>query len=265
MAKRLKTVYAGAIIERALYDSPAGREAPKVRAEKSRASSEAQKRMNLKNACHQVELRLALNFPTAGSGRFYTLTYDDAHLPRLRDPKAERARVLRDKDALLRGIREERRRAGKPEPRAAWCIEVLSSDSGRWHLHMLLDNTGDDDETVRRCWRRGSVEVEPLRVDQEKDHGSLARYMTKEMRELQDRAQRPGQHVWGFTRSCWKVEVDSQIVPDDFELEIPDGCEVLADRQERTEFASWRYQKLRVGAAAFPRRVRARRRRQRKR
>ena len=263
MAKRLKTVYAGAIIERALYDRTTGREPPRERAAKTKASTEAQKRMNLKNACHQFELRIALNFPTAGSGRFYTLTYDDQHLPRLKDPKAERARVLRDKDALLRAIREERRKAGKPEPRAAWCIEVLTSEAGRWHLHMLLDNTGDDDETVRRCWRRGAVEVEALRVDDEKDHATLARYMTKEMRELQDRAVRPGQHVWGFTRSCWKVEVDTVIVPDDFELAVPDGCEILADRQEQTEFAIWRYQKLRVGAAAFPRRARATRRRKR--
>lgn len=264
MAKRLKTVYAGAIIERALYDRISGREPPRERAAKAKASSEAQKRMNLKNACHQFELRIALNFPTAGSARFYTLTYDDAHLPRMKDPKAERARVLRDKDALLRAIREERRKAGKPEPRAAWCIEVLTSEAGRWHLHMLLDNTGSDDETVRRCWRRGSVDVEPLRIDAEKDHATLARYMTKEMRELQDRAVRPGQHVWGFTRSCWKVEVDSRIVPDDYELEPILGGEILADRQEHTEFASWRFQKIRFGAAAFPPRARARRRRRKR-
>lgn len=261
--KRLKTAYAGAIIERALYDAPTGREGPKERAQKSKASSEAQRRMNIKNACHQFELRIALNFPTAGSARFYTLTYDEAHLPRQQDPKDCRKQVLRDKDSFLRAVRGERQKAGKPTPRAAWCIEVLTAEGGRWHLHVLLDSTGDDDETVRRCWRRGSVDVEPLRVDQEKNHETLARYMTKEMRELQDRASRPGQHVWGFTRNCLKVEYDSVLVPEDYRLDVPEGCEVLADRSERTEFACWHFQKLRVGAAAFPKPPRAKRRRRR--
>ena len=250
MAKRLKTVYAGAIIERALYDRISGREPPRERAAKAKASSEAQKRMNLKNACHQFELRIALNFPTAGSARFYTLTYDDAHLPRMKDPKAERARVLRDKDALLRAIREERRKAGKPEPRAAWCIEVLTSEAGRWHLHMLLDNTGSDFANI-------SFDLTPLFNVQESPEGIE---VWKKCMDISDLIE----HVWGFTRSCWKVEVDSRIVPDDYELEPILGGEILADRQEHTEFASWRFQKIRVGAAAFPPRARARRRRRKR-
>ena len=265
MAKQLKIVDAGAIQDRVLYDRVSRFDPPKVRAAKYKASTEAQRRMNLKNACRQVEWRLAKNFPTAGSGRWYTLTYDDQHLPRDVDPKVSRKKVLRDKDAFLKALRKERAAAGLPEPRAAGCIEVLTSASGRWHIHILIDATGDDDDMVRRCWRKGSdIDVEPLRVDAEKNHETLARYMTKEMRELQDRCCAPGAHVWFFTRNCWKVEIETVTVPDDYELEAPEGCEVLIDRQEKTEYASWHHMKLRVGPAALPKAAKAKRRKRRR-
>ena len=264
MAKQLKIVDAGEILELFLYDRINPFDPPKVRAAKQNASSEAQKRMNLKNASRQVEWRLAKNFPTAGSGRWYTLTYDKDHLPEDPDPKVCRKKVLQDKDAFLKALRKKRAAAGLPAPRAAGCIEVLTSSSGRWHIHILIDATGDDDEMVRRCWKKGTdIEVRPLRVDKEKNHETLARYMTKEMRELQDRCCSPGAHVWFFTRNCAKVEIETVTVPDDYELNAPEGCEVLIDRKEQTEFTSWHHQKLRVGAAALPKRPKAKRRKRR--
>ena len=265
MAKQLKIVDATAFQEFFLYDRVSRFDPPKVRAEKQKASSEAQKRMNLKNACRQVERRLAKNFPTAGSGRWYTLTYDEDHLPRDPDPKVCRMRVLRDKDAFLKALRKARAAAGLPEPRAAGCIEVLTSTSGRWHIHILIDATGDDDEMVRQCWKKGTdIEVEPLRVDEEKNHETLARYMTKEMRELQDRCCAPGAHVWFFTRNCLKVEIELVVVPDDYELSVPEGCAVLYDRKEKTEFASWHYLKFRVDPSAMPKKPKAKRRKHRR-
>ena len=223
MAKQLKIVDAGEILELFLYDRINPFDPPKVRAAKQKASSEAQKRMNLKNASRQVEWRLAKNFPTAGSGRWYTLTYDKDHLPEDPDPKVCRKKVLQDKDAFLKALRKERAAAGLPAPRAAGCIEVLTSSSGRWHIHILIDATGDDDEMVRRCWKKGTdIEVRPLRVDKEKNHETLARYMTKEMRELQDRCCSPGAHVWFFTRNCAKVEIETVTVLEDYELNPPE-------------------------------------------
>lgn len=265
MAKQLKIIDSCAFQELFLYDRAGRFDPPKVRAAKQKASSEAQKRMNLKNACRQVERRLAKNFPTAGSARWYTLTYDEEHLHRDPDPKVCRKKVLRDKDAFLKALRKGRAAAGLPAPRAAGCIEVLTSRNNRWHIHILIDATGDDDdEMVRRCWKKGTdIEIRPLRVDKEKNHETLARYMTKEMRELQDRCDAPGAHVWFFTRNCLKVEVESFTVPDDYELDVPSGCEVMADRKEQTEFASWHYQKLRTDPAAIPKRPRAKRRKRR--
>ena len=56
----------------------------KERAAKAKATSAAQKRMNQLNSMMELELRLAANFPTAGSGLVIVLTYDDDHLPKTR-------------------------------------------------------------------------------------------------------------------------------------------------------------------------------------
>lgn len=266
MAKQLKRWAGGPLQLLILYDRVNRYDSPKVRAAKSKASSEAQKRMNLKNALRMVEMRLAKNFPTAGSGRVYTLTYDDAHHPDDADPKACRKKVLRDKDTFLKNLRKERAAAGLPAPRAAGCIEVLTSEHNRWHIHICIDATGNDDDMVRRCWKKGSdIEVRPLRVDKEKNHETLARYMTKEMRELQDRCCSPGAHVWFFTRNCDKVEVDTAIVPDDYALTVPASCEVIESYKHKTEFAEYEILKIRADSQAFPRRPRATRRRSRRR
>lgn len=262
MAKQLKQYDGGRLQLFILYDRVNRYDSPKVRAAKNKASSEAQRRMNQKNALRAVEMRLAKNFPTAGSGRVYTLTYDDAHHPNDADPKVCRKKVLRDKDTFLKNLRRERAAAGLPAPKAAGCIEVLTSEHNRWHIHICIDATGDDDEMIRRSWRKGSdIEVRPLRVDKEKNHETLARYMTKEMRELQDRCCSPGAHVWFFTRNCAKVEVDTVVVPDDYSLSAPKNCEVIESFKCKTEFAEYEILKIRTNSQAFPRRPKAIRRR----
>ena len=93
------------------------------------------------------------------------LTYDDAHLPRSRKQAQRRFKYF------LKKLREARRDAGLPEPRVIFAPEVLTSESGRWHHHIVLDNTGDDLATVRRCWIYGTdIECKKLRVDKEKNH-----------------------------------------------------------------------------------------------
>ena len=112
------------------------------------------------------------------------LTFDDAHLPRTRKEAQRRFKYF------LKKLRTERARAGLPEPRVIFSPEVLSSASGRWHYHIVMDSTGDDLDTVRRCWIYGSdIQAEKLRVDAEKNHETLARYMNKELREVQEPAQ----------------------------------------------------------------------------
>ena len=259
MAKTLKMISAGSIRIAALYNRCTGREPPQQRAEKQKASSAAQRRMNQIYSYQLLELRLAANFPTAGSALVVTLTYDDQHLPKSRKESQIRFKYF------LQKLKKARQQAGLPDPVVFWTPEILTSESGRWHYHIVLDSTGQDLDMIRACWIYGSdIDAEKLRVDDDKNHQALARYMTKELRECQEYAASPGLHGWSCTRNAKKPETETYIVPDDYELQVPEESTVLLDERKQTEYASWRVVKYRIHSWAFPSAARARRRRTRR-
>lgn len=221
MKKRI-TIDGGAVVYVLEHPVRDRGDSEKVRAAKAKATSKAQQLRNQILSIRQLELLLACNYPTPGSGLVITLGFDDQHLPR------SRAQAQRKFKYFLKLLRQERRAAQLPEPRVIYSPEVLTSATGRWHYHIVLDSTGDDLATVRRCWRYGSdIEAKPLRVDEEKNHETQARYMSKELREAQEYESRPGLHGWSCTRSCRKPEVDEQIVEDRKPLRAPRGATVL--------------------------------------
>ena len=256
MALTFKQMYAGPIRVQALYNRCAPRDTPKVRQAKHQASSEAQRRMNQIYSYQELELRLAVNFPRPGSALVLVLTFDDAHAPKSRKEAQRRFKYF------LKKLREAYRAAGLPEPVVFWSPECLSSATGRWHFHGVISATGRDLDLIRGCWIYGSdVEAKKLRVDAEKNHETLAKYMTKELRECQEYDARPGLHGWSCTRNAKKPETETMTVPDDFRLEPPENCAVLLDEKKSTEWASYHVLKFRLAGEDFDRAPRARRRR----
>lgn len=259
MAKTLRKIYAGSIELSSLTARGDRRDSPQQRAAKRKASSEAQKKMNQIYSYQKLELMLAVNFPTAGSGLVVVLTYDDKHLPETRAEAQRRFKYF------LQKLRAARKAAGLPAPVVCSDPEILTSASGRWHHHIVLDNTGRDYEMLRSCWIYGSeIEIKPLRVDKEKNHETLAKYMSKEARECQDEVSKPGLHSWSWTRNAKRPEVDTVTVPDDYELQPPEGSTVLIDERRQTEFASWQVLKIRYDGLPPVHIPRAKRRRKRK-
>lgn len=276
MAKTLKRIDAGGIQVAALYNRCSGRDTPQQRQAKHNASSAAQRRMNQIYSYQQLEMRLAVNFPTVGSGLWITLTHDDAHMPGSRKETQLRFKYF------LQKLRRARKEAGLPEPVVFWAPEILTSESGRWHQHVVMDSTGRDYELIRSCWIYGSDieirklglpepgEVPPHWYDPDADEPGnyfrmVARYMTKELRECQEYEAKPGLHGWSCTRNAKKPEVDTVTVPDDYELEIPEGCTVMLDERKTTEWASYRVLKYRFSGEGFAPAPKARRRRSRRR
>ena len=261
MALLLKRIDAGGIQIAALYNRRSRYDTPAQRAAKEKVSSEAQRRMNQIYSWQKLELLLAKNFPTAGSGLVVVLTFDDEHQPK------SRAEVQRRFRYFLKKLRAARAEAGLPEPVVFWAPEILTSESGRWHLHIVMDSTGRDLDLIRSCWIYGSdIEAEKLRVDQEKNHETLAKYMTKELRECQEYEARTGLHGWSYTRNAQKPEIDTVTVEDDYQLTAPEGSEVLLDEKKRTEFASYHILKYRFSGSRTDRKApRAKRRKTRRR
>lgn len=275
MALTLKQIYAGPLRVQGLYSRCAASDSPKVRQAKHQASSAAQRRMNQIYSYGQLELRLAVNFPLPGSGLWVTLTHDDAHMPGSRKEAQRRFKYF------LKKLRAARKTAGLPEPVVFWAPEILSSESGRWHQHVVMDSTGRDFNMIRDCWIYGSdIEIKKLGVpepgeappawyDPNADEPGnyfrmVAKYMTKELRECQEYEAKPGLHGWSCTRNAKKPEVDTLAVPDDFRLEPPEGATVFLDKRESTGWASYQVLKFRLNGADFDAAPRARRRRSRR-
>ena len=261
--KQLTMIDAGAEQIYILRDRLTGREPPKERAAKRRASSEATKAKNICSSKQKLELYLAVNFPTPKSALVLSMGFDEQHYRRIkkhRRPSKQRETVRYYVNEFRKFLREARKEAGLPAPRVFCAIEILTSDSNRWHVHCVLDATGEDLPLVRNCWRFGdNVEARPLRVDREKNHETLAGYLCKEARELQDHNSRPGTHVWSASRNVRKPTVTTVTVPGDYRLPLPKGADVVIDERRDNEFSSYRYTKLRLGPEAFPKPPRAKR------
>lgn len=222
MPKKILTITAGSLLIQSELPVREASPAQLARAARSMKVSEAQKLANQKRSWQQLEMLLAVNFPTRGSGIVGVATFDDDHLPLCRKECQRRFAYARRKLRLAR-LAED-----LPEPVVVWAPEILTAADRRWHVHFVVDSTGHDYDTLRRCWPYGTqLDLKGLRVDREKNHQTLAKYMAKELRECQEYESRPGLHGWSCTRNAKRPEVDVQIVDGPYELTPPEGCEIL--------------------------------------
>ena len=242
----LLEIYAGSILIRIL--SSRGRPPDsRGRNRKKNKSSKEQKSKNKRKSWETLELMLATNFPVSGSAIVMTLTYGDKRLPKNRDAAKEQFKYF------LKNLREERQAAGLPPPVVFWAPEVLTSTNGRWHFHAVIDNTGRDYDMIRGCWNTyGEVtEFNTLKINKEKNHATLAQYMSKELRECQDYEARPGLHSWTHTRNAKRPEIVRSRVPADYVIEKPDGCIELGRETKRDDWSRTETAKFRLPAACF--------------
>ena len=230
MAKRLKTITAGRLVCGACYTVATVRDQGARRAAKQQMSSQAQERINARRAWQKLELLLAANF--GGRDLHVVLTYGDGHLPAGRP---EAVKLLR---GLLAQLRAHRRARGQPL-KYIYVTEQLSAEGGRLHHHLVLNGTGEDLEVLRSLWTWGQVELERLDVWQ--GYEALAKYLTKEPREV-GRAQ-AGARAWTSSMGLAKPTVVSEPVPDHVTLAAPPGAVILDRREAHNEFGDYLYLK----------------------
>ena len=246
--KTKKIIVAGALVREVIYTRAASRDRAVIRQAKRKVSTEAQQRLNARYSWEKLELMLAANF--LPRDLVVTLTFDDQHLPATRAEAAARLKKFRSELARIRA-------AAGQEMRMIWTIENRSGD-GRWHVHLVVNQTGDDFREILRCWPcGGNTEIRRLRVDKQKNYESLARYMCKEARE------RSGLRSWSYTRSCRHPEVETFPVSDDTRIEVPEDATVIVQEQKRTEWAEFEFVKYLASAPVRLRRGRPRAHRKR--
>lgn len=249
--KTKKIISAGLLQIEAIYPRRDKRDSERARAAKSRASSEAQKRLNRKYSYQKLELILAANFRPGDL--WVTVTYDDEHLPSSRKQAKERFKYF------LQKLRASRKKRLRPCVVASNVEHKHQSDSywedRRWHHHFVVNATHTADfEEIRRCWDYGcNIEIRVLDLEGEHSYEALARYMCKEDPD------RVGAHCWSITRNAKRPEIEILRVESDETITAPKGARVLLNEGGSDPFCSWRVVKYLLPDDR-PRRRRKRRR-----
>lgn len=224
MAKRKKIIRAGRLVLGIIYTAQLPNDPGHVRAAKSKTSTAARQRMNMKTSCRKLELLLATNFSTADI--VVTLTYRDGDLPK---DKAEAVRHVR---WFVRKLREARGLEGQTL-RYIYVTEHTHSE-GRWHHHMVLNGTGRDIEVIRSLWKWGDdIELEQLDMY---GYEGLAQYLTKEPREGRKVV---GERMWSQSKGLKRPEIETGWAKDHETLVPPPGVVVLANETQQNEFGSY--------------------------
>lgn len=172
----------------------------------------------------KLELRLAL---FGYDGIFYTLTFDDAHLP------TSVAGAQKAWDAFAKRLR---RWAKKSVDYYVYRIEGLHGDH-RLHIHAFLRDTDFPPAVVQYLWRWGNVyDVlwDHKRVLSEHGYRGLAIYFTKETPEV-------GRHPWGCSRALSKFIPPPEVMQSKTgAIRPPTGAVLLpASGKDRPQLGGW--------------------------
>ena len=239
--QRKKTIVAGPLVYEAIYPLPNPRDSRAVRQGKKNLTSAAQQRMNQKYQWQKLELVTACNFRPGDI--VLTLTFDDAHLP---DSRAKVMGCVREFFKKLRALRKARgapvkyiyvvaHNHSRDDPTFT---PVEQAQQGRYHVHMILNATGEDAADIRACWDKGLLEWHAFELNRERTYESLARYFCKELPDY------VGARKFIPSRGLAQPEPDCQIVDSKETLSPPKGATVYDNTGVvKTEYGKYQYVK----------------------
>lgn len=225
MAKRYREERAGRLVRCVCYTAPLPRDNEKTHAEKSRITSEARAKINLRYSWQKCRMKLAANF--AAGDLFVTLTYDNEHLPANRQ---EAVRCIRN---WIAKVRTEYRRYGI-KLKYLYCTENKHGE-GRYHHHLVMNRAERADEVLQALWNYGYVNTQAI---DDQGFEELSRYFTK---EAADSGRKVGQRAWTASKNLREPEVTSMFVPDNFSLSLPPGCRLIENPSMRNYFGEYSY------------------------
>lgn len=170
---RAKTIKAGDVLECEIY--PIWNTQNEIRKAASRASSDAQVKLNAKNARKTLVRKINANFTE--EDLCVTLTYKGEA------PDEEQAR--KDIRNYMRRIRDHRKKHGLPALRYIYVIEfveaiafeAMAAQKKRIHHHVVM--SGMDRDEAERLWGKGYANTRRLQPN-EFGMEALARYMIKD-------------------------------------------------------------------------------------
>lgn len=145
-----KTIKSGNQVEVEIYPEFTRRQMKSDSTVKKK-TSEAQKKLNTKNARKKLERLINTNFTDGDI--WATLTYDKNSLP------TSEEEMLRDMKNYIRRIKSRRDKLGLPPAKYVYITEFNEKNRIRCHHHLIIDGLQDMDmiESVWKCGRRNNT------------------------------------------------------------------------------------------------------------
>lgn len=233
MARRHKRLQCGGYVREALYNVPEPRDTPVVRRERSKLTSEAQKKVNLDNSKVKLAMLIGGNF---GPGDLLvTPTFAPEHLPAT---FAEVQKKIRRYYDTLRMVR------GKQGHEAIYIYAPHHSETVRWHFHYIINSTGPEDwETLKSLWPWGDVHITRLKAEELSTPEALAGYLIGGRTDEPKWSDRPNSaRAWCCSTNLKKIVVTTSWEHDSTaRLELPEGCDFCEGESRFTPFGSYEY------------------------
>lgn len=234
----VKVISAGCITEMSGCRIIQKSDSAQARAAKKECSTLSRKLTNHRTMQRALYFLMAANFKL--TDLFLTLTFDDANLPRTRKE------AMKAVEKFVKLLRKHRATRGQ-ELLYIYCIESKHGE-GRYHIHMIVNSTGNDVEPLCSLWDGGMVDWEYIGWSKERGklrprgvagYKILARYMTKEVQPVGARNYSGSKNL---VRPTVTVRFMSEEEITERRLtEIPDGCEQLGRTEFRNEYGRFWY------------------------
>ena len=148
------------------YGAPGGK-----RTKRKKATPEEMAKVNKRNKEKKCRQRMLTFF--SNGDLFATLTYKVEERP------PDMASAKKDFSKFIRKIRTEYK---KRDIELYWIRNIEMGTRGAWHIHLIINNTGDTASLIQKVWERGGVYIESIKDSKsyDEDYTKLSNYMTKD-------------------------------------------------------------------------------------
>lgn len=159
------------------------------RSAKRKPTPEQVQQVNAREKAKRCRHRLLEYF--TGGDLFATLTYEVGKRPENMEE------ALKDFSRMMTKVRKEYKKRGKE---LFWIRNIERGTKGAWHIHLVINETGDTASILEEAWRKGGIYICTLKNNSRlysPDFAQLASYMTKDEHtvELKNDGQRAKRRI----------------------------------------------------------------------
>ena len=146
------------------------------RKKRKKPTVEQMRQVNAMNKMKRARQRLLQYFNPGDC--FATWTYEVKNRP----PDMKQA--VEDFQKAIRKVREAYK---KQEEELFWIRNIEQGTKGAWHIHLVVNETGDTASILKKAWPHGGTYVTEIRLSDrlyDEDFTKLASYMTKDEHDV---------------------------------------------------------------------------------